>query len=444
MPGGIHDIYAVLDPYNKLMELNETDNSLMIRITENVPPIIYELPVIPVLEDVPYDNALQLPTYVWDPDEADELEFRIISKSEPRCNVVIDYNNYIDISSDPDWYGTCNVTIEVSDGINSAVSYLHIQVSPVNDPPVLKPIDNQTTLEDEWFELVLFGYDHSDSGDIIHYETNVYEVFPGLIENESVMFDSRSGKLNLLPNNSMVGEHVIKFRAVDEHGGASEWQEVRLTIVNTQDPPVIKLEPFYKVKAGETFTIQVIVEDEDKNSVFLFSDDTDLFEIDSATGVISFKPDSADAGKHTVTITVSDGEFMVDETIEIEIENGWGNLNMILAAGLGALIVGILVGVLLITLFKRRKKELSDDVGKEEEMKEEEKKEGKGKKGEEDIEPKKPARKRTVKRRDSGSLKKDQPKRRKPGKPKKPPEDTTEILEAEVVDIEDELEIDLD
>ncbi|UCH90163.1 MAG: hypothetical protein JSV49_05875 [Thermoplasmata archaeon] len=375
MPGGYHEIYAVVDPEDKLLELNETDNIVYIPVEENNPPIFYKLPVIPLIEDEPYENALLISNYVWDPDPADILTIKIISNSEPKCKVTLDENNYIDVYPEEDWFGTANVTLEISDGINSVESYLLVTVTPANDPPALKSIGNQTMLEDEWFTMELFGYDHADAGDSIYYETDLFDVFPSLQVNVSIKFDPETGKLEIKPDNSVVGDQLVKFRAVDEYGGMSDWQNVTFHIKNTPDPPTMQLEEQYKAIVGKLFILEVIVIDEDKNSSFNFFDDTDLFEINRTTGLINLIPGKDDVGEHRIKITVNDGKYTIESSFLLIIENGSGELWFYLSVGLGAFIIGIIAGMAVISTIKRRRQQRrteSNDFGDEDAMEGEE------------------------------------------------------------------------
>jgi hypothetical protein len=370
MPGGDHDIYAVVDPENKLMEFNESDNSALIKIVENNPPLFYELPVIPLNEDEPYDNALKLANYVWEQDESDTLTFTIVDKSDPSCKVTIDEQLNIDITSEQNWFGICNVTIEVSDGINTVKSYFEIIVHPVNDPPVLKAIANQTLMEDQTFELVLLGYDHIEPDDRVFYETDLYDAITGLVPNMTAEFDSESGILKMTPDNSMVGKHTVRFRAVDENGGESAWQAVEFEIINTPDPPVITVEDNYYAKVGESFEMNVLVEDEDVGDTMMFWDDTDLFDINPTTGVISFTPERGDEGTHTIKVSVFDGNITTDKTFELKIEGGGlSSVQLYIAIGLVALVVGISAGAVMIMIYRRKLDDRPEDtVDEREEM----------------------------------------------------------------------------
>jgi hypothetical protein len=395
MPGGDHQIYAVLDPENKLMEMNESDNEASISVLENNRPVFFKLPVIPINEDEAAYNALQLSNYVWDPDQTDLLTYGIINDNIKSCKVALNDSSFIDIIPEENWYGQCNITLEVSYGIDTSAGYIIIDVLPVNDPPVLKPLQNQTLLEEQWFEMILFGYDYADADDRIYYETDLFDVFPGLSEGINVEFDRAKGELRLMPTNSMVGEHTIKFKAVDEHGGSSSWEESRFVIVNSPDAPVIKLDEQYSAVVGERFNLVVPVYDEDLNESLLFWDDTGLFEIDPDSGRISFTPESGDEGSHTIKIFVSDGNITVEQIFELTVEGkGIGPVLLYVSIGMIIVAIGLTMGIALITLHKRRlnaqrSSNENDEEALDERVEEDEEDEEEEEKGIEDEEQKK-------------------------------------------------------
>ena len=75
--------------------------------------------------------------------------------------------------------------------------------------------------------------------------------------------------------------------------------------VEENHDPVIENIENQRAKCNRNFRLWVDVDDED-NDDLTFYDNTDLFDIDSETGEISFKPDCSDRGTYYITITVVD------------------------------------------------------------------------------------------------------------------------------------------
>jgi hypothetical protein len=138
-------------------------------------------------------------------------------------------------------------------------------------------------------------------------------------------------------------------------------------IVNVNDPPKIKTtnipgsEDVVDIKAGESYTLTISADDEDFGESLTFSDDTDLFDIDSETGEISFTPKDRDAGTHQVRITVTDGEGESDEIfltfkIEGKKEEGTHYIWVILI-----LVIAVLIVIILFVFLKGKKGKTKED-----------------------------------------------------------------------------------
>ena len=59
-----------------------------------------------------------------------ELSYQITSVSDTRCGVVLD-DHWVDIFPQPNWLGSCDITVEVIDGIKSASDTFRVTVVPV-------------------------------------------------------------------------------------------------------------------------------------------------------------------------------------------------------------------------------------------------------------------------------------------------------------------------
>ncbi len=83
------------------------------------------------------------------------------------------------------------------------------------------------------------------------------------------------------------------------------------------------LDPIGNLTATESFafTLQITANDPDGTNLE-FSDDTSLFDINSS-GYINFTPTTAQVGNYTVTISVTDSEFIDSETFNFEIVLGF-------------------------------------------------------------------------------------------------------------------------
>ncbi len=71
--------------------------------------------------------------------------------------------------------------------------------------------------------------------------------------------------------------------------------------------------------SGERFVLDANAFDFE-GDILTFSDDTSLFDINAETGVIDFTPKKSDAGRHEITITVSDGTLEDSKVLALNIE----------------------------------------------------------------------------------------------------------------------------
>lgn len=97
-------------------------------------PVIHNLPDQIILENTIREMAIDLRSYVYDIESKhDELTYSIINQSNSNCGVFIN-NYYVGINPAPDWFGECDVVIEVSDIIKTDRDTFHVTVKAA--PPV--------------------------------------------------------------------------------------------------------------------------------------------------------------------------------------------------------------------------------------------------------------------------------------------------------------------
>jgi PKD repeat protein len=244
--------------------------------------------------------------------------------------------------------GIKQVTITATDDDGaSATMNLFIEITGLNDPPQLSQIGPQIATEDSSFTLTVSATD-IDSEDTLTYsdDTSLFDI------------EASTGVISFTPANSAVGVHTITITVTDSMG-AEDSESFLLSVLNTNDPPELTEPADQQATVGEPFSFTATASDIDDANL-IFSDDSDLFVIDPVTGVISFTPEKDDAGAHTVTITVTDGQGTSDSqsfTLEItgvkEKEEGpdWMSVALLI------LLIILIVLLLLYLLMHRRKEE---------------------------------------------------------------------------------------
>jgi uncharacterized protein (TIGR03790 family) len=257
--------------------------------------------------------------------------------------------------------GKHTVTITVIDN-DGALDFetITFTVENVNDPPSLDFIAISYLTEDESFSYTVTASD-MDADDTLTFsdDTDLFDI------------DPVTGEISFTPTNDHVGEHSITISVLDGDG-ESDFQIVRITIENVNDPPAIDALNLpgsggeVDLKAGSPFEFIVEVIDEDTDDDFTFSDDTNLFNIDPESGKIYFIPNSNDAGVHKVRITVTDTEGESDYVfltfdIKGEEEEGVNLLWIVL------IVIIIVIFIVILLLIMLRKKEKPQDVPMEDE-----------------------------------------------------------------------------
>ncbi|MBS3170134.1 hypothetical protein J4210_06650 [Candidatus Woesearchaeota archaeon] len=142
-------------------------------------------------------------------------------------------------------------------------------------------------------------------GDICSYNLNIYQD-PFRFEDYTVIFNiSAQGKIEFTPQQKDVGTHNILVR-VSDSPGKEKFLSFALNIESLAEKPELKIIPSQEAAVNQEFTYQVQLEKVMGGVVF--SDDTDLFDIDE-TGLITFTPTAEAVGFHIVEITVQKGEL---------------------------------------------------------------------------------------------------------------------------------------
>jgi hypothetical protein len=174
----------------------------------------------------------------------------------------------------------------------------------VNRDPVIAPVKDQVLWQDKEFVLQLNASD--PDGDPLSWSIdnpmfNLSEV------------SNRSAEMSVLPTNDDVGVHRANVTVRDPMN-RSDTRRINFTVNNVDDPPVLAKIPSLSATEYSELRYQAKADDPDLKwgDVLTFSDNTDLFEIEAATGVFSFTPTEEQVGKQNVKVTVTDKEGASD------------------------------------------------------------------------------------------------------------------------------------
>lgn len=168
----------------------------------------------------------------------------------------------------------------------------------INTPPDLTAIIDQTATVNEAFTLQINATDNN-SGQTLTY-----------LDNTSIFNINSSGAISFTPSSSDAGNHSILISVQDDSGCANSnvsddfYLNISAVSCNNTEPSITTI-PDQSATAGTAFSYQVSASDADLPTTLTYYDNTSLFDIDSA-GLISFTPQSADVGTHSILITVGD------------------------------------------------------------------------------------------------------------------------------------------
>ncbi len=300
-------IFTATDP----TLLSDSDAATFTVTPVNDPPVVSDIPDQTIEEGQSF-ASFDLDDYVSDPDN-DDAELSWTYSGNVDLTVEIDANTHVCTVSVPDanWNGSETITFTATDpGGLSDSDPATFTVTPVNDPPVVSDIPDQTIDEGGQFvQIVLDDYvsdpDNADSELSWSYTGN-HELLVSIDANRVATVSP--------PDSNWNGSETITFTATDP-GGLSDQDAATFTVNPVNDAPRITSTPDTIAIQDELYQYQVVAEDVDSNETLSYSLLTapSFLSIDSQTGLISGTPNEADVGKHAVSVQVKDSHNATDQ-----------------------------------------------------------------------------------------------------------------------------------
>jgi hypothetical protein len=168
-----------------------------------------------------------------------------------------------------------------------------------NRPPDLNTSDVPTATEDKLYRV---DYNCTDDGQgtvTYHLKTNAsgwLSIVPA------------TGVLSGTPRNGDVGRRYVNV-SVDDGNGGTDWTNFTLTVINTNDPPVMTGQDVLTATEDALYSVQYSATDPDAGTVLTWALKTNAsgwLGINPTTGLLSGTPANADVGKYWVNVTVAD------------------------------------------------------------------------------------------------------------------------------------------
>jgi VCBS repeat-containing protein len=204
-------------------------------------------------------------------------------------------------SPDTNFSGEDRFSFKVNDGkADSAEAAVSITVTPINHAPVAKD-DTATTQEDA--PPVIIDVLANDT-DPDHNRLTVVSATQGANGSVSINTD---GTLTYTSNRNFCGTDTFTYTVSDGKGGIGT-ATVSVLVEAVNDAPVITSKPPETVRVWAPYTYKVKAKDPDVGDRLTYSltKNPEGMTIDPATGLIEWRPTSAQAGTYDVVIKVSD------------------------------------------------------------------------------------------------------------------------------------------
>ncbi len=249
-----------------------------------------------------------------------------------------DVDGWVNFSADATMVGEHEATYTVRDakGLSDTMTVTWV-IRNVNDPPVLvgeTPTRLDAT-EDSTFTFTLGAMDAD--GDALAWsdDTGLFDIGAG------------DGTISFTPRQADVGTHRMNVTISDGQGGTLV-VSLQVVVANVNDPPVANITrpaEGARIPEGSALELEATATDEDGDALeYTWKEGSRVLGTGRTLTVRGL-----DAGRHVITLTVTDGGATVTESIAVEVEGGaaGGNTMVYIAIAVVA-VVAALVAVLLV------------------------------------------------------------------------------------------------
>jgi hypothetical protein len=283
------------------MDADQTNFSLTVQAVNDPPKITTT--ELRAIEDTPYQKTIEA-------SDVDTTPLTWTIDSNAAWLTISTAQHKINGTPDNDDVGDYWVYIKVDDGEYNDTKNLTLTVDNVNDPPEITTLD---VLEANVGMKYSVDYDATD--------VDVNDVLAWSVKTNAdwLSIDNITGNLSGTPETSDQGKYYVEVIVSDGNGG-TDTSVFTLTVkpgLTPNQPPVITTEDVTATSVNESYNVDYeATDDRTPLNLLTWSINTNAtwLNFESATGVLSGKPQTNDTGIYWVEISVGDDEGGADST----------------------------------------------------------------------------------------------------------------------------------
>ena len=270
---------------------------------------VNDAPILPNIEVETNEDISKVIELIGSDDSNIQLTYSI--QSQPENGIASINGPLLSYTPNPDYYGSDVVEISANDSeLTSEISTVTIEVTPVNDAPVIISTDPIEMSENTVLEIEISAIDIENDNLIFStstYSNNITTWFIGNI-------------LSVYPSNNWNGVEEINIAVSDGELITSE--DIQVTVLAVNDPPTTENQ------SVEMFEEEEIIIPLEINDVDSYDFEYFLVQfpshgsIEFNSGFAQYTPDVDYFGQDTIVYYVNDGEYSSNNAlISIEIQN---------------------------------------------------------------------------------------------------------------------------
>ncbi|MCF7913076.1 MAG: tandem-95 repeat protein, partial [Candidatus Cloacimonetes bacterium] len=293
------EFHLINDQYN----IDVIDNVLIVVSPVNDSPVFELLTVYQFAEDT--DLEIDLSIYASDIDN-DNLSYSVENNNP---DLMINLNGSLAvITASENYYGSQNVQFTVTDGQYDVSSITEIEVTPVNDAPVLNLPESISFLEDMSFVLDLSLYANDIDNDDLVYS----------VEADTLTTEITGSLINIWAPLNWHGSEIITIVVNDQVQRLSVSGEITVNVTPVNDPPWLELPDEIVLEQGESVTLDISLYGGDIDSDYL-EVLVDAIEIETVIEdmLLTLIAPENWAGTCQITVSLSDSEDITSDEITV-------------------------------------------------------------------------------------------------------------------------------